>query len=346
MAQRGPRNGTGGLTVAVTGPTGDIGRALMRALESEPAVERVLGMARRPFQPAEAGWTKAEYRQGDILDRDAVDELTADADVVVHLAFIIFGGRDETRRVNLEGTRNVFESAAATKAKRLVYTSSVAAYGFHPDNPQPLTEEVEPRGSESLYYSAQKAELEGVLPVALAGGATEGYVLRPCIVAGGDALALVESILRQIEVGGRLGFARRALEELPFLAPVLPDPGIPLQLVHQDDVASALVAAVVGKGSPGAYNIAAEDTIRMRDIAAAMGWHSVPVPRAAVDGLAEALERLPLLPAELSWINAGRVPVVMDAGKARRELGWEPRHSARATLRETVAGARREGLLG
>ena len=67
---------------------------------------------------------------------------------------------------------------------RLVYTSSVAAYGFHRDNPQPLTEEVPARGSDSHYYSAQKAEVEALLEDTLAGSATEAYVFRPCIVGG------------------------------------------------------------------------------------------------------------------------------------------------------------------
>src|SRR5919199_324693 len=96
-----------GLTVAVTGPTGEIGRAFLRALDRRREVARVLGMARRPFDPGAQGLKKTEYRQGDVLDRDAVEALAADADVVVHLAFIIMGGREETRGVNLEGSRNV-----------------------------------------------------------------------------------------------------------------------------------------------------------------------------------------------------------------------------------------------
>src|SRR5439155_11749856 len=114
--------------------------------------------------------------------------LVVGADVVVHLAFIILGGRDETRRVNLEGSRNVFTAAAkARRVKRLVYTSSVAAYGFHADNPQPLTEAVPVRGTDAFYYSAQKAELEETLRAATAGSTLDSYVFRPCIVAGGDA---------------------------------------------------------------------------------------------------------------------------------------------------------------
>src|SRR4051812_32846965 len=111
-----------GLTVAVTGPTGDIGKAFVRALERSREVKRIIGMARRPFDPETHGWKRAEYRQGDVLDRDSVDALVAEADVVVHLAFIILGGHDETRSINLEGSRNVFQAAAdAKRVRRLVY---------------------------------------------------------------------------------------------------------------------------------------------------------------------------------------------------------------------------------
>ena len=162
------------MIVAVTGPTGDIGRALLGALDRSPEVETVRGMARRPFDPAERGWSKVEYTQGDVLDRDSVDALVAGADVVVHLAFIIFGSHDETREVNLRGSRNVFEAAVEAGATRLVYTSSVAAYGFEPGRPHELTEDVEPEGTHSFYYSAQKAELEDAFQSALAGSSSEG----------------------------------------------------------------------------------------------------------------------------------------------------------------------------
>ena len=335
-----------GLTVAVTGPTGDIGRALMRALDREPAVERAIGMARSPFDPAEAGWEKAEYRQGNILDRESVAALVGDADVVVHLAFIIMGGREETRAVNLEGSRNVFEAAAGAGVERLVYTSSVAAYGFHSENPQPLTEETEPRGSEDFYYSAQKAELEGTLRESLAGTDVDAYVFRPCIVAGPDALMLVEQIVEQYQVGGRLPIVQRALEGMPFLAPVLPDPGVPFQLVHHDDVASALVAAIAGRGAPDTYNLAGAGEMRTSDLASELGWWSVPVPNAAVGALAEAASRVPGLPAQVSWLHVFTTPVLMDTARARAELGWDPEHDTLDTLRGMVTAARREGLLG
>jgi UDP-glucose 4-epimerase len=318
-----------GLSVAVTGPTGDIGRALLRRLDADPLVERVLGMARRPFDPAGQGLEKTEYRQGDVLDRAAVQALADEADVVVHLAFIIVGGREETRSVNLEGSRNVFE--AARGVGRLVYTSSVAAYGFHADNPQPLTEDVPVRGTDAHYYSAQKAELEQTLNEALEGADTEIYTFRPCIVAGGDALALVEAfpaVLRKAPVG-----------------PVLPNPGTPFQLVHTEDVALALAAAVRGEGEPGIYNLAGAGTITAADLAGAFGWHSVPVPRAGIALGAGVVDKLPLMPPQASWLNALRVPVVMDTTRAREQLGWEPLHDTRAVLADTARSAREAGLL-
>jgi UDP-glucose 4-epimerase len=321
-----------GLTVAVTGPTGDIGRALLRALDRRREVARVLGMARRPFDPARMGVRKTEYRRGDVLDRDAVDALAAEAEVVVHLAFIILGGREETRRINLEGSRNVFAAAAAqASVRRIVYTSSVAAYGFHDDNPQPLTEDVHPRGSERFYYSRQKAELEQALEDELASTDTSAFVLRPCVVAGEDALTFVRQ-LPQARVPGPLRLA------------LLPDPGVRFQLVHHDDVASALSAAVRGVGEPGAYNLAGDGTITLGDVAHELGWRSIPVPRIGL-GLAERAAQLPLVPAQVQWIVAARVPVVMDTSRARRELRWRPRHDTLNTLRATVAAAREQGLV-
>jgi UDP-glucose 4-epimerase len=119
-----------GLTVAVTGPTGEIGLPFIAALERSRDVARIVGMARRPFDPAAHGFRRTEYRRGDVLDRAAVEGLADGADVVVHLAFVVLQASDETRHINVEGSRNVFEAAVAAGAKRLVYASSVAAYGF------------------------------------------------------------------------------------------------------------------------------------------------------------------------------------------------------------------------
>ena len=130
------------LTVAVTGPTGTFGLALMPLLQDDDRVARVIGIARRPFDPAARGWTKMEYRRGDVRNVDALRTSFEDADVVVHLAFLIVGGgKRTTQAINVEGTLNAFRAAADAGAARFVYASSVAAYGFHSDNPVGITED-------------------------------------------------------------------------------------------------------------------------------------------------------------------------------------------------------------
>jgi UDP-glucose 4-epimerase len=333
------------LKVAVTGPTGEIGKPLMAELEQRDAVGSVVGMARRAFDPSVEGWEKVEYRRGDILDRGSLAALFDGADVAVHLAFAIFGDREEARKINLEGTRNAFETAIKAGVKRLVYASSVAAYGFHPENPQPLTEEVPAWGSDSFYYSAQKAELEDLLDELLPGSGVEAYVFRPCIVAGPRATMLIEQTVDAVRAFDPLPQVRRGVERLPLVGPVLPDPGVPVQLVHHDDVARAMAAAICGDGPPGVYNLAGEGEIRIRDLARALGWRWVPVPRPAV-GIGTALaRRLSFASPKLEWAIAAGTPVLMDTAKARRELGWQPRHDADETLRETVSGARDKGIL-
>jgi UDP-glucose 4-epimerase len=339
------KNASRPLTVAVTGPTGEMGRAVVAALERSRDVGQILGMARRPFDPSQQGWKKVLYERGDVLQRRKVARLVEDADVVVHLAFMIMGGARESRRVNLDGSRNVFEACANAGVKRLVYASSVAAYGFHADNPQPLTEDVPARGTSSHYYSAQKAEVEELLRDALHGTRTKAYVFRPCIVAGPQAPLLIDS-LPYTQVSERLPSAvLNLLEGVPILRPVLPDPGVPFQLVHHDDVASAMRAAVLGRGKPGVYNLAGPGQLTVKQLAEELGWYSIPVPELAVDAVAEMIGRLGFLPAQAQWIAAFREPMIMSAAKARRELSWRPKHDALGTLRETITAARMDSLI-
>jgi nucleoside-diphosphate-sugar epimerase len=333
------------LTVAVTGPTGEIGQAVVGALERAAEVGSITGMARGSFDPAEKGWKKVSYTRGDVLDRGAVAALVQDADVVVHLAFMIMGGAKESRKVNLDGSRNVFEAAVAAGAKRVVYASSVAAYGFHRDNPRPLSEEVPARGTASHYYSAQKAEVESMLADALYDSSTDAYVFRPCIVAGPDAPLLIDS-LPYTQISDRLpGPVLSLLDGMPILRPVLPDPGVPFQLVHHDDVASAMRAAVLGRGTPGIYNLAGSGELTVKQLAEELGWYSIPVPELAVDAAAQMVRRLGFLPAQAQWIAAFREPVIMSTAKARRELRWRPKHDAMQTLRETITATRLDSLI-
>jgi nucleoside-diphosphate-sugar epimerase len=238
----------------------------------------------------------------------------------------------------------VFEESAKAGADRICYASSVAAYGFHEDNPDWLTEDVPPRGSPEHPYSQQKAEVEAVLrEVLLERAGTVAYVFRPCIVAGPEAQTLLQEIpyfrLSEAMPDG----VARLLRSLPLLKPVIPDPGTQFQLVHEQDVARAFVAGVRGLGEPGPYNLAGSGTLTMSDLADALGWYSVPIPRLAVEATAEIATRLPLVPDSVAWLHSVRKPVLMRTERARKLLRWRPQHTARRTL-EAMVNRYREGL--
>jgi UDP-glucose 4-epimerase len=335
---------TAGLTIAVTGATGEIGRPFVRQLEKTPGVGSIRAMARRPFVPSDHGWTRTEFIQGDVTNADDVATLVEGADVVVHLAFLILGDRKSTRATNLNGSRNVFKAAVAAGCSRIVYASSIAAYGFSADHPPLITEETPPEGTEHLYYSAQKAELEQALAAAVEGTGTETFVFRPPFVGGPNAHALL-LVLPPVQIAPKLP-ALPLVERLSRLTHLLPDFGVPLQIVHVEDVAAALCAGVAGTGPPGVYNIAAPGELTMTDIADALGWRVVRLPQAVAHGVAQIQRRLPAAPAMSDWVQSLTVPVIMSTAKAERELGWRPTRDAATTLRETVTSARATGLAG
>src|ERR1700733_4253020 len=165
-----------GLTVAVTGPTGTFGFGLIPLLEADERVGRVVGIARRPFDPSEHGWNKMEYRRGDVRDAAALQEAFEGADVVVHLAFMITGAasRQTIRAINVEGTLNAFRAAVACRVERFVYASSVAAYGFHPDNPIGMTEDWPTRPASRLVLPPGEGGARGPS----AGGGCQGPAVR------------------------------------------------------------------------------------------------------------------------------------------------------------------------
>ena len=328
------------LTVAVTGPTGTFGFGLIPLLQADDRVSRIVGIARRPFDPAAHGWTKMEYRRGDVRDPAALRDAFARADVVVHLAFQVTGAApgQAIRQINVEGTLNAFRAAAAAGARRFVYSSSVAAYGFHPDNPAAMTEDWPVRPAARLFYARQKAELEHLLQ-AQAAARPAGpalYLLRPCIVLGPHTVGakdLLPAPLAPLAPLARRLAARTGRLRLPV--PVLM-PALPVQFVHEDDVGQALLRCVVAAGPPGPYNIAADGILTAADIARELGMIPLPLPAGPAQAAARAVAALPFLPPLAQWAEAASHPAIMDTTRAKQQLGWAPRFTALEALRDTL----------
>lgn len=324
------------LTVAVTGPTGTFGAGLIPLLQEDVAIGRIVGVARRPFDPARRGWTKMEYREGDVRDPAALADAFAGADVVVHLAFNLTGNapREELRAINVAGTLNAFRAAGEAGAERFVYASSVAAYGFHPDNPIGMTEDWPVRGAEQLFYSQEKAEIEQLLHDARAEHPQlDLYLLRPCIVVGPDAMGAKEVLPGPLASLGR-GLAG-VLSKLPLPLFSVPLP-VPVQFVHQDDVGQAFMRCIAGDGPPGPYNLAGDGVLAGDEVVRELGLTPLPIPSAVTKAAAGAVARVPLAPPSVQWAEAMTHPSIMDTTRAKRELGWTPRYSSLEALRDTL----------
>jgi len=323
------------LAVAVTGPTGTFGFGLIPRLERDERIGRIVGIARRPFDPTEHGWSKLDYRRGDVRDQEALAEAFAGSDVVVHLAFIIVARapRDEIRAINVEGTLNAVRAAAAAGAKRFVYASSVAAYGFHRDNPVGMTEEWPARPADHLFYAQEKAEIEQALTEEIAAAGLDLYLLRPPVVLGPHALGAKDLIPDRIRGVG--ASALRRLRRGPVRIPV-PVPDLPVQFIHEDDVGQAFHLCIVGAGPPGTYNIAGDGVLSARDVSRELGLLPVPMPAGPVKAGARALASLPFAPPALEWAEAISRPAIMDTTKAKEELGWLPEYDGLAALRATL----------
>ena len=329
------------LSVAVTGPTGTFGFGLIPLLQAEPRVGRIVGIARRPFEPQAYGWTKMKYRRGDVRDEDALREAFDGVEVVVHLAFMITGNASARviREINITGTLNAFRAAREAGVERFVYASSVAAYGFHADNPVGMSEDWPVRPAARLFYAREKAELEKSLwRESRAGSGPELYLLRPPIVLGPHAAGAKEFMPAPLSRAGRTAFA--ALRRLPVPLPMLA-PNVPVQFIHEEDVGQALLKCVLGEGPAGAYNIAGDGVVTGAELIRELGLAPVPVPaRVFYAGAraAAAVPRLPFLPPATEWVEALSHPAIMDTTKARQELGWKPRYSALEALRATLEG--------
>jgi nucleoside-diphosphate-sugar epimerase len=326
------------LVVAVTGPTGTFGFGLVPLLQADPRIAHVVGIARRPFDPADLGWNKMEYRRGDVRDPVGLEHAFRGADAVVHLAFLITGttSRATIRAVNVEGTLNAVRSAAAAGARRFVYASSVAAYGFHADNPVGMTEDWPVRPAARLFYAQEKAELERLLgEEAARHPGLSLYLLRPSIVVGPHAVGAKDQL-----PGPLAPLLRRIASRVSTLAVRLPAPvpRLPVQFVHEEDVGQALLLCIVGAGPPGAYNIAGDGVLAATDVVRELGLAPVPVPGRLVRTPARAvaaLAALPFMPPATAWAEVLSHPAVMDTTKAKRELGWTPRYTGLEALRAT-----------
>lgn len=323
------------MRVVVFGATGNVGTAVVRSLIDEPAVEHIVGVARR--RP-DAVLPKVTWEALDITG-DPLDEVVRGADVVVHLAWAVQPSHDGRllRRVNVTGSARVLSSVVRTGVPTVVYASSVGTYAAAPAGT--TTDESWPHtGIETSEYSRDKADVEFIL----------------------DTVEADHPEIRIVRLRKALVFQREGASEIKrlFLGPLVPirwlgRHGVPLvpgderfsfQVVHADDVGEAYRLAVTGDAR-GAFNIAADPVITPEVLAEVVGGRTFRgIHPRLVRGAAWLTHRLRLQRTEPGWIDLALGAPMMSTAAATSELGWQPSRSSTDTLGELLKGlAGREG---
>jgi nucleoside-diphosphate-sugar epimerase len=304
-----------GLTIAITGAAGYVAGRLIRTLIADDRVDRVLGFdVIEPDIQAQ----KFVFDQIDVRNKELCRRFEG-VDVVVHLAFIMDPIQDETlmRDVNVNGSHNVFEAAAAAAVRKIVYTSSATVYGAHADNPVPLTEESPLRANLDFSYPAHKLEVE--------------YLVRDFREQHPD---IVFTLFRPaIVFGANVDNAWSHIMEMPVL-PLAAGHRPPMQFVHEEDVADALAFAV-HKDLDGAYNLAPDGWMESEEVLAMVGRRPIDLPEPTLYRLADRMWRLGLAEAPAGIVHYITYPWVVSAAKLAAG-GFSARRSNPEALGETV----------
>jgi nucleoside-diphosphate-sugar epimerase len=318
------------MRVVVLGATGNVGTSVLGALRDEEAVEEIVAVARRP-PPLE--FPRTRFVGADVAVSDLVPVLRG-ADAVIHLAWLIQPGRDEstTHFVNVNGSDRVFHAVVEAGVPALIYASSVGAYSRGPKD-RMVDESWPTEGTPTSFYARHKAAVERLLD-RLEHDRPELRVvrLRPGLIFKREAATEI----RRLFAGPLLP---RALVR-PGLIPVVPSlPRLRFQAVHSLDVGDAYRRALLSDVH-GPFNVAADPVIGPDELARVLRAVKVPLPATLLRTAAATTFALHLQPTEPGWVDMALSVPLMDCRRAHRELGWGPHRSSTEALSELLEGMR------
>ncbi len=309
--------------VLVTGSSGYIGARMVGRLLAAREVELVAGLdvAESSLRDTRFRFYRRDVREGldDIFGENRID-------TVVHTAFVLppIHNIALMEDINVNGTRNVFEAAFRARAGHVLYTSSATAYGFHPDNDVPLTEESALRGNDGFTYSRTKRMIEQMIAgLDASRGGTLITVLRPCFVVGP-------------------GFANPLARHLQKRLVMLPRAARALQYVHEDDLIEIMMLMLV-KRLHGAFSVGAVGEVTFREMARMLGTTILGMPTGLMAALNAVAWRLRL--SFLTEFPSSALPMVLhpwavSGEKLARATGYSYRYSSHGAFADFARHAR------
>jgi UDP-glucose 4-epimerase len=300
--------------VLVTGAAGYLGGALLKSLAERAARDgnpACLVASDVREVPPDRRLACVEYVTLDVREPGLATVLAGHRiDTVVHLAAIVTPGPTSNREleyaVDVLGTRNVLEACVAGGVRRIVVTSSGAAYGYHADNPEWLTEDDPVRGNEAFAYSHHKRLVEEMLAVYR----REHPALEQVVFRVGTILG--ETTRNQIT----------ALFERPRLIAIRGSRS-PFVFIWDRDVAGAIEHAIFG-GPPGIYNVAGDGALSIQEIAARLGKRCVTLPPGLLRAVLAVLHPLRLSRYGPEQVDFLRYRPVLDNRRLKEVFGYVP----------------------
>lgn len=302
-------------TVLITGAGGYLGSQLLAALASgKIAAGRIVATDVRDI-PAHKRLPGVEYCQADVRSPELAELFKSSMpEIVVHLASIVTPGKHSNREfeysVDVLGTENVLKACLAAGVKKIIVTSSGAAYGYHPDNPPWITEDWPVRGNEAFAYAHHKRLVEEML----ARWRTEHPELQQAVFRIGTILG--ETVRNQIT----------DLFEKPRLIAIRGSDS-PFVFIWDQDVAGCILHAIATDKS-GIYNVAGDGALTIGEIAGRLGKPCVVLPAWLLEAALAALKTLGLTQYGPEQVNFLRYRPVLDNRKLKQEFGYVPRKTS------------------
>ena len=250
-------------SVLVTGARGYIGELVVKALATDPGeIETIVAMDVQATKPSER-LPGVEYERADIRS-PSVETIIGKygVDTVVHLVALVTRGhtREFAHDVEVNGTRNLIDACVAKGVKKLINTSSGAAYGYYADNAPALTEDCPIRGNEEFPYAHHKRLIEEMLANAKQEHPElEQLLFRPGTVLGAHTDNQITNLFDQRAILGVKGSAT------PFV------------FIWDQDVVACILEGI-RESRTGVFNMAGDGVMTMREIAQRLGKPYVAVP--------------------------------------------------------------------